>query len=535
MLLACLATTVAWADDWSFAPQQPQLNQPPPRQATPQRPRSAGGRPTAKVQSYNQPPSGMASARSLSQPASIAENDQPSAPEEVPAGDSNSNISPEEMFPSSYPDPYEMNSAPVLPMPGWMNGVYGSGDNDDPDRPQPGGITLSSGRWFQRGCWYVQEEATYLMRSERGRFKRFLAGEFDPQIQEQNANTGAQATANNQTPPSSEFVYIATSITSFSNPIQFSLPLSPSNNTLAILPSLGFAPGARMTIGRNLGTDAMNRQSSIEFTFQGLNHWSDQHSINSLLPFENTLFTSFAVIPATTSIPTAGPLNSSLGNAAPGFAYASVMQYTYNASLNSYELNFKLSNRSGRDRSVLTREGVWARVVTPQFLPAIYGGLRLINYNEGFIWRSTGLNPSTINGTYDIATQNYMFGPQLGSSITYQHQGWKFTGRLAGGTLLNFANQHSNIAGFDTFSNNIVVRNDSNQNTTLSLLFDFGINTTYYFRPNMGLRLGYQIFMMSNLALAERQVTFQNFNPPILNQDHGLYFQGISGGFEMAW
>src|SRR5262249_35832613 len=153
-------------------------------------------------------------------------------------------------------------------------------------------------------------------------------GEFDPVIVTTTTGLGSGL------PP--ELPFSSTIITTVTTPTAYSLPLLPSNNTLAILPSLGFSPGARLTIGMNLGTDAMNRQSSIEFTSQGLNHWSDQHSINALLPFQNTLFTEFAVLPSTTSIPTAGPLNSSLGNAAPGFAYGNFMQYTYNASLNSY-------------------------------------------------------------------------------------------------------------------------------------------------------------------------------------------------------
>ncbi len=51
----------------------------------------------------------------------------------------------------------------------------------------------------------------------------------------------------------------------------------------------------------------------------------------------------------------------------------------------------------------------------------------------------------------------------------------------------------------------------------------------------MGLRFGYQIMALTNMALAERQITFLYLNPAIMNQDHGLYFEGVSGGFEFTW
>lgn len=227
-------------------------------------------------------------------------------------------------------------------------------------------------------------------------------------------------------------------------------------------------------------------------------------------------------------------MTSSLTNTAPGFTFANFQQYTYNANLNSYEVNFKLAKRLGRDRTVLTREGIWARVVTPQFLPALYGGLRLIRYNEQFLWRSEGVDPSTIAGNYNIQTQNTLIGPQFGGNLTYHHENWKVTARLGGGAV-NLANQRSNINGFDTYANAVINRFDTNNSANVSLLLDFGINSTYYFRPNMGWRFGYQIMAVLNMALAERQITFLNLNPPIMNQDHGLYFQGVSTGFDFSW
>ena len=143
-----------------------------------------------------------------------------------------------------------------------------------------------------------------------------------------------------------------------------------------------------------------------------------------------------------------------LTNNAPGFTFANFQQYTYNANLNSYEVNFKLAKRIGRDRTVLTREGIWARVATPQFLPALYGGLRLISYNEEFLLavrgdRSLDRSPAITTSRRKTPCSDRKFG----GNLTYQHENWKVTARLGGGTLVNFANQRSIINGFDTYAN----------------------------------------------------------------------------------
>ena len=304
------------------------------------------------------------------------------------------------MFPTAAGEFYpEESIAPTLPAGGCFQGQC-TGDDDNEEMAPPAGMTLNSGGWFNRGCWYAQEEAILLMRSERGRFKRILTTEFDPTVVTNSASSGTPPVA---VPPGTilpmgpsqlgEIIYVSTGNMSVAQPLQFSLPLISAQNTLLINPSLGFCPRARLTVGYRLGTDAMNRQSSIEFTFQGLSNWSVQNSITSQMPFENTLFTGFSPPPPVTSIPNGAPLTSALTNNAPGFTFANYMQYTYNANLNSYEVNFKVAKRLGRDRTVLDAR----RNLGPggdSAIPAgMYGGLRLIRYNEQFLWRPRGSIP----------------------------------------------------------------------------------------------------------------------------------------------
>ena len=437
--------------------------------------------------------------------------------------DSVGDVSPEELFPFDQPtEQYEDRTGinPLtLPIKVWVDGR--EGDENDHEMVPATGMTLSSGAWFNRGCWYSRAEVIYLERSERGRHRRTLATEDDPTIVTTTQSTPFPNSFGS--PPALPFS--STTFTTVANPFTTSLPFGSTGNYLPINPSLGFTPGARITIGTYLGTDAMNRDSAIEFTFQGLNHWSNQYSISAYQPNQNSIFTNFIALPLGNTIPTS----------APGFAFANFMQYTYNASFNSYELNFKLSKRMGRDRTVLTREGIWARVATPQLLPSLYGGLRLISFNEGFFWRSEGSDPTLVAGNYQVMTHNTVFGPQCGTTMTYQHENWRFTGRLGAGTMVNWAQQHSIINGYDVPTNNTISVNNTNSAANISLMVDFGLSVTYLVRPNMGIRFGYQIMALTNLALAERQITFLNLNPATMNQDHGLYFDGVSGGLEFAW
>jgi len=509
ILLLCLALPQASADDSTGTPP------PAAKAASPARPRQA------RPKSYPSPPSSRPAntsgrAGSASSPSSASSNRGQPPEAEQASYQSVGDVTPEDVFPAEAPLPETVGINP-LTLPIQMEMETACPDDEDHPMAPATGMTLTSGRWFNRGCWYTKQDVIYLERSERGRHKRILATEYDPTIAT-TLNQYGTTTAGYQ--PSQ-----LTSVITVASPLTYSLPFGSTGNYLPINASLGFSPGARLTIGANLGTDAMNRDSAIEFTFQGLNHWSQQGSISAYQPNQNTLDTNFVALPLSPQIP----------NSAPGFTGSNFQSYVYNGSLNSYELNFRVTRRMGRDRTVLTREGIWARVATPQVLPGFYGGLRLITYNESFLWNSVGTDPSTIAGTYAIRTHNDLFGPQFGGTVAYQHEHWRFSGRLAGGALVAFADQNSIVGGYNLVNGTSINATSSNSNTTLALMLDFGLNCIYQFRPNMGLRVGYQIMALSNLALAERQITFLSLNPGIINQDHGLYFQGISAGLEFAW
>ena len=432
ILALCLAAPRVWADDW--------LDAPPPaaRPARPPAPRLAqpAGSRTPRIRGTRQAVP-AAYQPTLANPTRRSSVQMATPGDSSTAQDSVGDVSPEELFPIDEPmEQYEDHTGinPLtLPIKVWVDGR--EGDENDHEMVPATGMTLSSGAWLNRGCWYSRSEVIYLERSERGRHRRTLATEDDPTIVTTTQSTPFPNSFGS--PPALPFS--STTFTTVANPFMTSLPFGSTGNYLPINPSLGFTPGARITLGTYLGTDAMNRDSAIEFTFQGLNHWSNQYSISAI----SRTRTRFS---PTSSRCRWGP---TIPTSAPGFAFANFMQYTYNASFNSYELNFKLSKRMGaRPHGLDARRRLGPRR-HPQLLPSLYGGLRLISYNEGFFWRSEGTDPSLVAGNYQVMTHNTVFGPQCGTTMTYQHENWRFTGRLGGGTMVNWAQQHSMIAGYD--------------------------------------------------------------------------------------
>ena len=59
-------------------------------------------------------------------------------------------------------------------------------------------------------------------------------------------------------------------------------------------------------------------------------------------------------------------------------------------------------------------------------------------------------------------------------------------------------------------------------------MVDFGINSTYYFRPNMGFGSAIRSWPSRTWPWPNVKSLSMYLNPPIMNQDHGLYFQGVT-------
>jgi hypothetical protein len=153
--------------------------------------------------------------------------------------------------------------------------------------------------------------------------------------------------------------------------------------------------------------------------------------------------------------------------------------------------------------------------------------------NEEFNWLATNTNPDTQSGQYNIQTHNALFGPQFGTDITYQQANWRVVTRLKGGPMINWADQITNVqtVSFGDFAE----RNASARTSTLAFAGELNVIGVYLFRPNMGLRASYDFIGISNLALADKQITFNQLNPPFFTTSRGVFITGVSFGFECCW
>jgi hypothetical protein len=110
-----------------------------------------------------------------------------------------------------------------------------------------------------------------------------------------------------------------------------------------------------------------------------------------------------------------------------------------------------------------------------------------------------------------------------------------------GGPFINFADQFTNVNAIGTNTTGPVPvvttlnRNVSNQATPLAFLGEFNVNSAYFFRPNIALRAGYTFVLISNLALADKQITFTQIAPAKISTAIGTSIQGANVGFEFYW
>jgi hypothetical protein len=255
----------------------------------------------------------------------------------------------------------------------------------------------SSGGWFNAGGWYASGESVWLDRSRAYR------------------RTMAVDTAVLPPPP-----YDPSRIDDY--PLRYTTVARPFN----------VAPGARATLGRYLGRDHLNRDRSVEFTYYGGMTYEQTDGWNAL---------GNATTPYTLVTP--------LALRVPGYNGAGFYTTAFNSDFNSYEWNFKLRRRLGRDKMVMMPNGDWARHAERAFLPAGFIGIRLANVNEDFFWQSgrEGVDFSQFGGNYEVHTENWLLGMNFGGELISQNEFfyWGIRGRAA--PCLSFASEtQSNVS-----------------------------------------------------------------------------------------
>lgn len=282
-------------------------------------------------------------------------------------------------------------------------------------------------------------------------------------------------------------------------------------NLLNIPGDLGYQPGLRSTLGRYLGRDARNREHSVEFTFLGLTHWQFAQSITAETP--GAIFQSV------------DPLAS-----VPVFDGSNTQAFDETADLNSYEVNYRIDRRLGRDRLVYTRDSSWVREATPSLLCSIYSGVRVVIVNERLDWTASN---ALGDGSYVVVTHNNLVGPQIGADMFYERAYWRMGIRANAGGLVNWASQSSTVRILQDDGEPLAPNRDEfAKNHTMGFSGGVTFIGEWRFRPGFGLRASYDLFWVTDLALAANQLTFFPSAPTELSLSHSLFFQGFTLGFE---
>jgi len=337
----------------------------------------------------------------------------------------------------------------------------------------------SSGTWLNRGVWYAEADVVAFYRIWQ-RPDVLLAAE-DPNI------------------TSPQF-------------LTSGIPLSTNRALFLKAAQPGEDAGVRATLGRFLFRDDQNRDHTLEFTAFSAGNWTQDIQLSSAAP--NSLFVSFAVDGGNT-----------------GFNQSTQQRVIYTSQLNSFELNYRLKKRLGRDQLVMDPNGHWRRAAANGFNRNYLAGFRFIQLKERLNWTAEDIVNNGDNGQYLIDTDNSLFGFQLGEGIEFESGRWSAGISAKMGLFVNNAEATSqlNFTADDT--------NDFNRHSTtdeLSWLGEAQILGRYHVTPNCSLRAGVDFMVIDSLALAPRQINFINDFTQI-EAGADPYYIGASLGFECYW
>jgi hypothetical protein len=342
----------------------------------------------------------------------------------------------------------------------------------------------STGTWLRRGFWYAETDAVIYNRLWSRKDIRYAA---------EDANV-----VDGPVPGQS---------------LGFN-PIFLDTNRILILN--GGLPGrdaaARGTLGNFLFRDDHNRDHTVEFTAQGGGTWEQQRTMSSIE--ENGLFVPFFI---------AGNNESFNGSTTQSIAYAS--------DLSSFELNYRVRGRLGKDQLIMDANGNWHRAANGGFEREYLVGLRFIELGERFDWTAQDIINTGDDGDYRIRTRNDLFGYQMGTGMTYQAPRWSLGTHVKGGVFLNRATGHSELDFTVDDTNDFDLRMVENQ---LSFAGEFKLQAKYHILPNVSLRAAYEMLLLTSAAIAPNQATFTS-NTNYLNTTANPFYHGASFGCDFFW
>jgi len=293
------------------------------------------------------------------------------------------------------------------------------------------------------------------------------------------------------------------------------------------------SPGARITVGEYLGRDYLDRDRSLEFTYYGGLSFYQQDAWNAVI---NNTTQTYLVTP--------------LASATPGFIGAQQFLTTSNANFNSFEFNYKLHRRLGRDQMVMVPNGDWTRHAERGWLPSLLFGTRVANYNEDFSFSGRAFDQpvSKFGGDYLIQTQNWLWGFNLGAELISRNEFfyWGLRGRAAPAIAFDGTQQQLDArnngyqqpgafpphAPFPTGSE---VWKMAGQQIGPGFLGDMTIMAGWNFTPTSSVQIGYDFLWIAGVATATRQFNLDKIKQNQIDPGGQVFLQGFSFGFNRNW
>jgi hypothetical protein len=304
-------------------------------------------------------------------------------------------------------------------------------------------------------------------------------------------------------------------------------------------------PGMRLTFGRNLFEDIIQRQHSIEFSYLGLNNWQSDSFANGpprFIPINGGVATLVAIPGLFSNFPASiggfNPFQASVGQLLdPTFTTVARMTIAEQSSFNNFEMNYRIGRLPRPDRVAQRPDGSWVQVGTPTLVHSLLAGLRVFTFNDRFNWNSTGsrtFDGSTYSGQYNATTSNTLVGAQIGADIFMHTSTWTMGVRSKAGIYGNSARQSSNVTIVDQdFGNS--ASSGAGGGVGPAFIGDLGVVATRRMFERAYLRFSYDFMWVGGIASAPEQVQFTNNIQPVVRKNGALLFQGVSLGFDFCW
>ena len=329
----------------------------------------------------------------------------------------------------------------------------------------------------------------------------------------------------------------------------------PVNNPYNVMGTNSFgldvAAGYNMTIGHYFCRDRNNNDHFVEFSFWGLNSWSDSITTTGYLEPVYDQTPQASPTPIQTGF-SGGSLRSPFltPRELPGsttkdlvlneaFNHAIEHSIFYRSTMNNYELNGRFSPRGQPDRLVLHPDGKWRRECQPGTYMSYLYGLRLMQIDETFRFHSVGVDGTgavNATGDYDIVTHNDLIGLQVGADMTFRKCRWNWGVEAKLGPYINFSDQVSTINASVIGVPAVDVRERLAASASrAALVGEVGFQATYKFRPNLVGRAAWDFMWVTGVALAPGQLDFSSTPTNQIATGGTVFTQGVSLGLEWLW